>query len=153
MTVPGDPSASSAPPADPIRPPGSPEPARPAGPSAPDRTTATRPDVELVPPSPGNREWPEQAADAIVDFVDQVKAKTTGPAITAARGLVFGVIVGVLGLVVAVLMLIFLIRLTTDVLELIWDGAGVWLTYLIYGVLFTVVGAVLFGKRHVRGLD
>ncbi len=65
----------------------------------------------------------------------------------------FGVIVGVLGLIAAVLLLVFAVRLTTEVLVAIWDGAGVWLTYLIYGVLFTVVGAVVFGRRHVRGLN
>jgi hypothetical protein len=110
-------------------------------------------DVELVPPPPNTSDWPAQATDTIVNLVDQVRAKTTGPAITVARGLVFGLIVGVLGLMAAVLLLIFAVRLTTDVLELIWDGAGVWLTYLIYGVLFTLVGSYVFGKRHVRGLD
>jgi hypothetical protein len=110
-------------------------------------------DVELVPPAPSTSDWPAQATDTIVNLVDQVRAKTTGPAITVARGLVFGIIVGVLGLVAAVLLLIFAVRLTTEVLDLIWDGAGVWLTYLLYGVLFTVIGAVIFGKRHVRGID
>ena len=70
-----------------------------------------------------------------------------------ARGLVFGIMVGVLGLVAVVLLLIFAVRLTTELLDLIWDGSGVWLTYLIYGVLFTVVGGVVFGRRHIRGLD
>jgi hypothetical protein len=109
-------------------------------------------DVELVPPPPSTSDWPTQATNTIVDLVDQVRAKTTGPAITVARGIVFGVIVAVLALVVVVLLLIFLIRLTTEVLELIWEGSGVWLTYLLYGVLFTVAGAIAFAKRHVRGL-
>jgi hypothetical protein len=110
-------------------------------------------DVELVPPAPSTSDWPAQATDTIVNLVDQVRAKTTGPAITVARGLVFGIIVGVLGVVAAVLLLIFSIRLTTELLDLVWDGAGVWLTYLIYGVLFTVVGGIVFGRRHIRGLD
>jgi hypothetical protein len=54
--------------------------------------------------------------------------------------------------VALVLLLVFAVRLTTEVLELIWDGSGVWLTYLIYGVVLVVVGAIVFGKRHVRGL-
>jgi hypothetical protein len=110
-------------------------------------------DVELVPPAPSASDWPAQATDTIVNLVDQVRAKTTGPAITVARGLVFGIMVGVLGLVAAVLLLIFAVRLTTELLDLVWDGAGVWLTYLIYGVVFTVVGGVIFGRRHIRGLD
>jgi hypothetical protein len=120
----------------------------------PERSIAgPTPIAELAPPPPSTSDWPAQATDAIVDLVDQVRDKTTGPAITVARGLVFGLIAGVLGTVAAVLLLIFVIRLTTEVLELIWDGADVWLTYLIYGVLFTAIGAVVFGKRHVRGLD
>jgi hypothetical protein len=136
----------------------------PGDPSAPHEELATKPptpeqsrppvvDVEVVPPAPSTSDWPAQATDTIVNLVDQVRAKTTGPAITVARGLVFGVIVVALGLVAGVLLLIFALRLTTEVLDLIWEGAGVWLTYLLYGVLFTAVGAVIFGKRHVRGID
>ena len=149
MTEPGDPSYPPPAPTGPLPPT---DPARIASPA--ERATPVDPaQVELVPPAPTTSEWPSQAADTIVDLVDQVRAKTTGPAITAARGLVFGLIVGVLALVVGVLALVFLVRITTEVLELIWDGAGVWLTYLIYGVVFTAVGAYVFGRRHVRGLD
>ncbi len=140
MTIPGDPAAPEH---------------EELGPTA-SATTPVRPpalDVEIVPPAPSTSDWPAQATDTIVNLVDQVRAKTTGPAITVARGLVFGVIVGVLGLMAGVLLVIFAMRLTTEVLDLIWDGAGVWLTYLLYGLLFTAVGAVIFGKRHVRGLD
>jgi hypothetical protein len=149
MTEPGDPSYPPPAPTGPLPPT---DPARIASPV--ERATPVDPaQVELVPPAPSTSEWPSQAADTIVDLVDQVRAKTTGPAITAARGLVFGLIVGVLALVVGVLALVFLVRITTEVLEAIWDGAGVWLTYLIYGVVFTAVGAYVFGRRHVRGLD
>ena len=145
MTVPGDPTASGA-----ASEPDRGDPIVPVGPAA---ASGPSPGVDLVPPPPSTSDWPAQATDAIVDLVDQVKAKTTGPAITVARGLVFGVIVGVLGIVVAILLLVFLVRITTEVLEHAWDGAGVWLTYLIYGAVFIAVGAVLFRKRHVRGLD
>lgn len=143
MTVPGDPSTS-----EPRRPAATP----PSAPARPSEPPEPRLDVELVPPAPSTSDWPEQATTTIVDLVDQVRAKTTGPAITVARGIVFGLIVGVLGIVAVVLLLIFLVRLTTDLLELAWDGAGVWLTYLLYGVIFVVVGAILFARRHVRGV-
>jgi uncharacterized integral membrane protein len=117
-----------------------------------ERAAPTTVEVELVPPPPSTSDWPTQATDTIVNLIDQVRAKTTGPAVTVARGLVFGVIVGVLGLIATVLLLVFAVRLTTEVLVSIWDGAGVWLTYLIYGTLFTVVGAVVFAKRRARDL-
>jgi uncharacterized integral membrane protein len=120
-------------------------------PATPSGATTTEP-VELVPPKASESDWPAQATSTSVDLVDQVRAKTTGPAITVARGLVFGLVVAVLGVVALVLLLVFAVRLTTEVLELLWDGSGVWLTYLIYGVVLVVVGAIVFGKRHVRGL-
>ena len=75
---------------------------RPPASGDPTPTVAPQPlDVELVPPPPNTSDWPAQATDTIVNLVDQVRAKTTGPAITVARGLVFGLIVGVLGLMAA----------------------------------------------------
>lgn len=149
MTAPEDPSAPAAEPGPPAA-----EPETRATTAPPGLPIGSTPPaaVELVPPAPSTSDWPAQATDTIVNLVDQVRAKTTGPAITVARGLVFGLIVGVLGIVVVVLLMIFAVRITTEVLELIWDGAGVWLTYLLYGILFTGVGAILFRKRHVRGL-
>lgn len=144
MSDAGDPTLPPVPPSGPR-----PDAAPPVTTEVPASTTR---DVELVPPAPSTSEWPAQATDAVVKLVDQVRAKTTGPAITIARGLVFGLVVAVLGLTIAVVLLVFLIRLTTELLELAWDGADVWLTYTIYGVLFTVVGLVVFSRRHVRGL-
>lgn len=87
-------------------------------------------------------DWPAQATDAIVNMVDQVRDKTTGPILTASRALVFGLITTLLLSIVVVLVIIALLRLLNEVLP------AVWLTYLIVGVFFTGVGAVLFRKRH-----
>lgn len=86
--------------------------------------------------------WPAQAADKIVDVVDQVRSKTTGPALTAARVLVYGLIIAVLGVVVGVLFIIFAVRLLDELLP-----SGVWLPYLVLGLLFCVAGAVVFRRR------
>ena len=37
-------------------------------------------------------EWPVQAADKIVETIATVRDKTTKPALTAARGLVYGLV-------------------------------------------------------------
>lgn len=87
-------------------------------------------------------DWPAQATDAIVNMVDQVRDKTTGPILTASRALVFGLITTLLLSIVVILVIIALLRLLNEVLP------AVWLTYLIVGVFFTGVGAVLFRKRH-----
>jgi hypothetical protein len=44
----------------------------------------------------GPDEWPAQAADTIVRVVGSVRDKTTGPAVTAARGAVYGLLAAIL---------------------------------------------------------
>lgn len=87
-------------------------------------------------------DWPAQATDAIVDLVGTVRDKTTGPITTVARGVVFGFFAGVVGITIAILALIAVIRLLDEALP-----SGVWLPYLILGVLFVLVGALVFRKR------
>ena len=47
-------------------------------------------------PPPGD-DWPAKATDQIVSLVDQIRDKTTGPAIRAARAMVFGFLAAMLG--------------------------------------------------------
>ena len=88
-------------------------------------------------------DWPAQAADAIVNAVETVRDRTTTPIMKIARGLVFGVFAGTIIVAIAVLAIIGAIRLLDEALP-----SGVWLPYLILGVLFTVVGALLFRRRN-----
>jgi uncharacterized protein YacL len=83
-----------------------------------------------------------QATNAVVNVVDQVRDKTTGPILTAARGLVFGIVVAVIAGIVAILVLIAVLRVLNEFLP-------VWATYLIIGSVFTIVGAVVFRRRHI----
>ena len=88
-------------------------------------------------------DWPAQAADAVVKAVETVRDRTTTPIMKIARGLVFGVFAGTILIVIAVFAIIGLVRLLDEALP-----SGVWLPYLILGVLFTVVGAILFRRRN-----
>jgi len=94
-------------------------------------------------------DWPVQATDAIVDLVDSVRDKTTGPALAAARALVIGSVAVVLASVLGVLALIFGIRLCNEALDALGltREVAVWLTYGIFGVVFVLVGLVLWRKR------
>lgn len=56
-------------------------------------------------------EWPAQAADAIVDTIDKVKDKTTRPAITAARAVVYGLLAAIVAPVALILVLVLIGRL------------------------------------------
>lgn len=127
----------------PIGPPAAPLPP----PSAAPRP-ATGPTTTGIPVEPAHQgglggDWPTQATEAIVNVVGSVRDRTTGPIITIARGVVFGVFAGVLAIVVAVMLIIAAVRLLDEALP-----SGVWLPYLILGLVFVLGGALVFRKRN-----
>jgi len=89
-------------------------------------------------------DWPTQATNAVVDLVGTVRDRTVGPVTTVARGIVFGLFTAVVALMVAVLLIIAAVRLLDVILP-----SGVWLPYLVLGVLFVVAGTLVFRKRKV----
>ena len=92
-----------------------------------------------------DHDWPAQLADIATRIVEQVRSKTTRPAITAARALVFGLLALSVGAVAALLFLIGTIRLVNGYLP-----GTVWTTYLLFGVVFTLGGFLLFSQRKPR---
>lgn len=93
--------------------------------------------------------WAEATTDQVVKLVDNVKEKTTKPAVMAARGLVFGIIALFLGIFALVLLLIGLSRGLQAALEPFVDQArAVYISYFIVGGILTLVGALLFKKRN-----
>jgi hypothetical protein len=90
-------------------------------------------------------DWPAQIADTAARLVEQVRDKTTRPAITAARAVVFGFIALSIGVVAVFLLLIGTIRMVNGYLP-----GQVWTTYLLLGGIFTVAGALLFSQRKPR---
>ena len=94
-------------------------------------------------------EWPAQAADTIVRVVGQVRDATTGKAITAARGAVYGLLAGLLGGVLAVLAAIASVRILVVYLPDAWFGeTHVWAAHLLTGALFTLLGMGLWAQRN-----
>jgi hypothetical protein len=87
----------------------------------------------------------ERALDTIDTVVATVNDKAVRPAIVAARGVVFGVIISAVGLAVLVFACVGVVRLTTVYL---FDHK-VWISFLALGGLFTVGGALLYAKRGV----
>ncbi len=84
-----------------------------------------------------------RALDTIDSVVATVNDKAVRPAIVAARGIVFGVIIAVVGITVVIMFCIGFIRLTTIA------GHRIWASYLILGLIFTAIGAVLYSRRGV----
>jgi hypothetical protein len=89
-----------------------------------------------------DHDWPAQLADTAARIIEQVRDKTTRPAITIARGLVFGLVATIVGSVALFLLLIGSIRLVNGYLP-----GKVWTTYLLFGGIFTLTGMFLFAKR------
>lgn len=84
-------------------------------------------------------DWTVQIADTIESVVSSVRNKTTVPLVTAARGVVYGLVAGVFGAAIAILLTITLIRVIDIVLP-------IWATYLLLGGIFLAAGALLWRK-------
>ena len=93
-------------------------------------------------------DWPAQAADLIVRVVGQVRDKTTGPAITAARGVVYGLLAALLGATAGVLVAIGAVRALDELIEAIVDSRETWAAHAIVRLVFTLVGLLLWSKRR-----
>ena len=93
--------------------------------------------------------WAEATTEQVVKLVDNVKAKTTKPAVMAARGLVFGLLAVFLGIFALVLLLIGLTRGLQAALEpLVDQPRAVYISYFIVGGILSFAGLYLFKKRN-----
>lgn len=100
-------------------------------------------------PSSSGRDWTEQATEAVESLVLTVKQKTTVPATTIARALVYGVVIAALGTLALTLLVIAGVRFLTVYLPVgrVHGHHRVWVTYLILGLLFTLAGLLCWSRR------
>ena len=89
-------------------------------------------------------QWSSKALDTIDTVVATVNDKAVRPAIVAARGVVFGVIIGVVAVVIVTLLCVGFFRLLVVYLP----GHHVWAAYLGLGFLFCVGGAILYSQAR-----
>ena len=82
-----------------------------------------------------------RALDTIDTVVATVNDRAVRPAVVAARGVVFGVIIAVVAITVLVLFCVMFIRITTIA------GHRIWGSYIVLGVIFCLVGAILYSRR------
>lgn len=93
-------------------------------------------------------DWPAQAADTIERVVGSVRDKTTGPAITAARWIVYGTFALLVGSIVGVLLAISAVRALDAYLPDAWFGSDhTWVAHLLVGATFTGFGMALWSRR------
>lgn len=87
-------------------------------------------------------DWPQQATDRVVRLVDDVRAKTTGPAIRISRAIVYGLVAVILVLLALPLFLIGITRF------LDWAVPGdVAYVYFIIGAVLSLAGLFLWSRR------
>jgi hypothetical protein len=94
--------------------------------------------------SPPPDDWPAQAADAIEKVVGNIRDKTTGPALTASRAIVYGTFAGIVGVAALVIVTVALVRFVD-----VYLPGDVWAAYLLLGVIFTVGGALAWARRRI----
>ena len=114
--------------------------------------------ASVLPDAPGHGDghgdWPAQAADTIVRVVGTVRDKTTGPALTVARGLVYGLLALVLATAALVLLAIGSVRLIDAYLpDAVFGETHTWAAHLLVGLVFTGAGGWLWSKRRARPAD
>ncbi len=123
------------------------------------RGGARPPISEPAPPPPAD--WPQQATKSIVNVVDKVRDRTTGPAITAARVAVYGTVIVLLAAPLFVFLLVGSMRLYERILIAIANNRGwawlqdpMWIVYDTFGLGFVMVGIWFWGRaRHLPDPD
>jgi hypothetical protein len=83
----------------------------------------------------------ERALDTVDTVVATVNDKAIRPALVAARGIVFGIIIAAVAITVVVLFCITVIRAS------VIAGHRVWASYVVLGLIFSGVGALLYSRR------
>ena len=95
-------------------------------------------------------DWAVQAADTVDRVVTSIADKTTGPLTTVARGLVYGLLAGILGVAIIVLFTAAFVRIVDIyVAEKIFDEP-VYVAHALTGAIFVLAGAFAWSKRRPK---
>lgn len=101
-------------------------------------------------PAPAESDWTDDVTKRIESLVSTVRQKTTVPATVAARGLVFGVVVGVLGAALLFLVVLGVIRVLDVYLPFHPRARRVWVVYGASSAIFLASGAFLWRRRRPK---
>ena len=94
--------------------------------------------------------WPAQVTERIESVVGSVRDKTTVPALTAARVVVYGLLAAALGTTLLILLAIGVIRLGDAYVPVHPMGRRVWIVDAAASAIFLVLGAFAWRKRRPR---
>jgi hypothetical protein len=103
--------------------------------------------AQSVSPQPGTgHDWTTEAADRIESVVTAVREKTTVPVQKIAAAVVYGLVAGVLGAAALILIVVGVFRLHVY-LPFHPEARRVWITYMVLGAIFVVLGGFMWRKR------
>lgn len=91
-------------------------------------------------------DWPAKAADSLEGAVAAVRARTVRPLQTVSRVVVYGIVVGIMGLILMILIAIGVIRL----LDVYAFPTEVWASYLLVGGIFGLSGLFLSSLKRAK---
>ena len=96
-------------------------------------------------PQPGTAEtdWTDQVTDLIVDTVDKVRSRTTGPLLEASRAGVLAIVAVIVVIPVLVIVTVGLTRFFHWLLP-----GGIWVSYAVMALLSLLIGALLWRRRR-----
>ena len=98
-------------------------------------------------------QWAANITETVDRYVGLVRDNVTTKAVRAVRAVVFGALLAVAGLVLAVIGGIFGMRLLQRIVRAVGrvdHNTSVWVSYLVIAALLFGLGAVLMRKRHAR---
>ena len=111
--------------------------------------SSVRQDRDTDSPAPVSGDWAAHAADTIERAVGNVRDRTTGPAVTVARAVVYGTFAVLVGLAALALATIGAFRLIDNYLpDAVFGEEHTWAAYLILGLVFVIAGVVLWVRRY-----
>jgi hypothetical protein len=94
-------------------------------------------------------DWAASTADAIERAVQSVRAKTADPLERVVRLVVYGLLAGIVGVAIAVLLAIALVRGLVELIDVVWQRE-VWLAHLIVGGIFVLAGLLVWRRRTAK---
>lgn len=95
--------------------------------------------------------WAADVTSTIVSTVDKIRDRTTTPLVTMARGLVFGLLGGILGTAAFVLLLVGLSRGLINLIEWPLDhDSAVWISHAVLGVALVFSGWICMVRRQSK---
>ncbi len=94
-------------------------------------------------------EWSERAAQMVVDLADSIREKGISPIYRMIRLVIYGIVAAILLVVIAVLLMLVVVRVLTDYVFF----NQVWITYMVLGLIFIVLGFLLWSKRKANSKE